>query len=108
MGTSDTSTAFAADLGKLVLALWLVLDIQANPGKCGIFADSQADIHYMMSPKCASGHYILAKATQVLGELRRRRWDVQLWWIPAHTGVQGNKEAERAAKEDAGHDPNAQ
>ncbi|KAJ9137654.1 Endonuclease/exonuclease/phosphatase [Pleurostoma richardsiae] len=74
MGTSDTSTVYAAELKGLVLALQIVQDIYtetSSPGKCAIFTDNQAAIQAFR-------------------------------WIPAHVGVPGNEAADRAAKEAAG------
>ncbi|KZL79582.1 reverse transcriptase domain protein, partial [Colletotrichum incanum] len=84
IGTSVSSTVYAAELKGLALALQMILDIHKS-----------------------SNRPANALPIRALEEVRSRGWEVQFRWIPAHVGVPGNELADQAAKEAAGFSPNA-
>ena len=102
MGSSETSTVYAAELQGINLALQFA-DDDAEKGnkrdRVVIFTDNQAAIRSFQTPTGRSGAYIVAEAIPLIDKLQRvRRTPVEIRWVPAHTGIWGNEAADRAAK----------
>jgi hypothetical protein len=73
-----------------------------------IFTDNQAAIRTFQTPTGGSGAYIVAEAILLIDKLQRDRGTrVEMRWVPAHTGIWGNEEADRAAKRAARQHPRA-
>jgi hypothetical protein len=79
IGTTTTSTVYAAELRGIELAFQIALDAQAKtntPGNYVIFIDNQAAIQAVANPNCPSRQYILVNAIRALNQLRDRGWEV--------------------------------
>jgi ribonuclease HI len=106
MGKDGTSTVYAAELQGIKLALLIAWDDQEEGrkrDKIVIYTDNQAAIRATGNPTGKSGAYIVADIVRLIGKLQgERRAQVEIKWVPAHTGITGNELADVAAKEAAG------
>lgn len=106
MGDSTTSTVYAAELQGIRLALEMALD-DWNKGsrreKLIIYTDNQAAIRTVGQPSGRSGAYITADIVRLIDHLQIQKGvQVEVRWVPAHTGILGNEKADAAAKEATG------
>jgi ribonuclease HI len=105
MGLDTTSTVYAAELQGICLALAM---IQADMRRGNrhkhlhIFADNQAAIRSVVRPDGRSGAYIVRQIVQKIDQLRTTGVTIDIHWICAHEGVEGNEAADLAAKEATG------
>jgi ribonuclease HI len=109
MGLDTTSTVYAAELQGVLAAIQVAgTELKGRPGwenrKVAIFIDSQAAIRATQDPRRQSGQYILRQIVDMLQIIQEKTpgAKIELHWIPAHTGVEGNERADIAAKEAAG------
>ena len=82
MGSSETSTVYAAELQGINLALQIA-DDDAEKGnkrdRVVIFTDNQAAIRSFQTPTGRSGAYIVAEAIPLIDKLQRvRRTPVEI------------------------------
>ena len=75
--------------------------------KAVIYTDNQAAIRTTNNPSGISGAYIAADIVRLIDQLHTaKQIQVEIKWVPAHTGIAGNELADTAAKEAAGWRPN--
>ncbi|KAF5232691.1 hypothetical protein FANTH_12862 [Fusarium anthophilum] len=86
MGDDTTSTVYAGNRRSKLL----------------IYTDNQAAIRSTTKPKGKSGAYLPKSIAQQIDQLQSQGLDTEIRWVPAHIGIQGNKDADRAAKEATG------
>ncbi|OHW95426.1 reverse transcriptase [Colletotrichum incanum] len=111
MGDDTTSTVYAGELQGIVLALEMAQADKENGNhrsKVFIHTDNQAAIRSSAKPKGKSGAYLLEIIADKTQALREQGLDVELRWVPAHIGIQGNEAADTAAKEATGWRQNGQ
>ncbi|KAJ6439194.1 cytochrome P450 [Purpureocillium lavendulum] len=105
MGTEGISTVYAGELQGISLALDIAQHDRAEGyrrSKVVIYTDNQAAIRPSAKPKGKSGAYLLKKIVSQTATLQEHNLPIEIRWVPAHTGVQGNEDADRAAKEATG------
>jgi ribonuclease HI len=105
MGADTTSTVYAGELQGIILALRMAAADRAkgnNRSKLLIYTDNQAAIRSSAKPKGKSGAYLLSDIAQRTQQLSSLGLPIEIRWIPAHVGIQGNEDADKAAKEATG------
>jgi ribonuclease HI len=105
MGPDTTSTVYAAELQGISLALQIAQEYAERGGerrKVAIYTDNQAAIWSVAKAEGRSGAYILADIAEQVKTIQDMDRPVTIRWIPAHTGIPGNEDVDRAAKEATG------
>ena len=103
LGNKYTSTVYAAELKGIYLALKIAQqELGDSQREVLIYTDNQAVITIAGKPRSRSGSYLLAEIIELIDEIRPRTRYIEISWIPAHTGIDGNEAADLAAKEATG------
>ncbi|KAI9035184.1 putative RNA-directed DNA polymerase from transposon X-element [Aspergillus affinis] len=96
LGAAADSTVYVGELEGVKMALkW------AEAAPITVFSDSQAAIQAVQNPGRPSGQYVLRAIYERIRTLRDsglQQEDIELRWIPAHIGIEGNERADEAAK----------
>jgi ribonuclease HI len=91
---------FTAKITALITALHFV--DSGQPGEFLILTDSLSLIEALRSRKISPrNHSVVYECNEVLWWLRANQFAVQLMWVPAHVGIDGNEMVDRIAKESA-------
>ena len=101
LGARTCSTVYVGELQGIQDSLSYTLSQDQSSG-IRIFTDSQAALQALESPNGCSAPQIMQKITRSIDDVRTRGTPIHLHWIPAHTGIRGNEEADVAAKEATG------
>jgi ribonuclease HI len=100
MGEHSEVTLYAAELQGILLALIIILRRQIQHAI--IFTDKQAALRALQNPGRQSGQYILETILVALEKARQHKLITRFRLIPSHRGINGNEQADTAAKETTG------
>jgi len=72
-----------------------------------IFTDNQSAIQTVESPKCKSGQYIVKEILDIIDRIHQTKptCNIHIEWVPGHENVEGNEQADQAAKTAATPNP---
>ena len=100
IGTEDTHNVYAAELTAIQMA---VSEFERKIDKYSnvyIFTDNQSAIQTIESPKRQSGQYIIKGILDIIDRTYaiKPTCNIHIEWVPGHENVDGNEQADQAAK----------
>ena len=93
------ATIYSAELHALRMAIDSLLSSNQNNV---IFTDSKSTVD---SLHCRNDHPIVRHIINKINSLAQRGVKVEICWIPSHTDIQGNEQADRKAKDASRRNP---
>jgi hypothetical protein len=94
----EPSAVFTVEITALLTALRFVGSGQ--PGEFLILTDSLSSIEALRSRMIPPRtHSVVYECKEALWRLRANQFEVQLMWVPAHVGIDGNEMVDRIAKD---------
>ena len=92
----NITSILTAELSAITIALtWL--NHNKTKGKYVLFTDSKTSLHLISNRKIRSHEHNVAKIQCQMLEFIRQEWDVHLQWLPGHSNIPGNENADRLA-----------
>ncbi|KAI1001721.1 hypothetical protein K3495_g6475 [Podosphaera aphanis] len=102
IGTEDQSNVYAAEVMGLVLTSELAIRKGNSVHHVPIFTNNQSAIDTIWNPGQQSGQYIIKRALERMRILHSKGILIDIHWIPALAGVEGNEKVDLLAKEPTG------
>ncbi|KAE9391476.1 hypothetical protein BT96DRAFT_793048, partial [Gymnopus androsaceus JB14] len=98
-------TVFESELVGILLSVDIIRALPSCTSSACILLDSQEAIRAAAGDKAIeSGRYLVEEIRikiQTLMKEKGRRFQLRIQWVPGHEGIEGNKQADRMAKEAA-------
>ena len=100
VGTSDTHNVYAAELTAIQMAVNLFEEKINEHNDTYIFTDNQSAIQAVESPKRQSGQYIIEEILDAIDRIHKVKptCTIHIEWVPGHMNIEGNEQADQAAK----------
>jgi ribonuclease HI len=97
-------TKYSAESTGLLLGAHLLHSETSHFSSVTFATDNQAAILALDQHKPGPSHTILNEFESIIGRIREEQGnlDVTVQWVPGHQGIQGNEDADQAAKQAAG------
>eukprot|EP00745_Piridium_sociabile_P032507 TRINITY_DN548_c0_g1_i12.p1 TRINITY_DN548_c0_g1~~TRINITY_DN548_c0_g1_i12.p1 ORF type:complete len:1198 (+),score=205.51 TRINITY_DN548_c0_g1_i12:1881-5474(+) len=90
---------FTAELYAILRACDTVNDMPQAPRAVAILTDSKSSLQALTEGGTGNRKELQAEILFLAHQIIRKGTDLVLMWLPAHTGINGNERADKAAKE---------
>src|SRR5213083_8575 len=100
IGTDNTHNVYAAELTATKMSITLLEERIEEYSNVHIFTDNQSAIQAIESPKQQSGQYIIKSILDIIDKIHETKptCSIHIEWVPGHKDIDGNEQADQAAK----------
>src|SRR5205814_3245542 len=100
IGTDNTHNVYAAELTAIQMAITLFEEKIQEYSNVHVFTDNQSAIQTIETPKQQSGQYIIKSILDKIDKIHEAKptSNIHIEWAPGHKDIEGNEQADQAAK----------